>query len=256
MAAEIIDLGRRIVAQAETQGATVRLLGGVAVGIRCADILLDNPSLVRAYPDIDLAAYSRERKTVEAMLLDFGFRGVTEFNYLAAGRRLMYVRDADKLRVDVFLDEFRMCHRLPLLNRLEMTSLTLNLTDLLLTKLQIVQPSGRDAIDLCALLLASSVTSSPWQQYSDGLEASRVTEICSRSWGWHTTVLYSLRWVEESARPLLDRDVCETVVGEARALARRIQETPKTLGWKMRALIGERLTWYETPETIEPSHVG
>jgi hypothetical protein len=34
------------------------------------------------------------------------------------------------------------------------------------------------------------------------------------------------------------------------ALLRAIEAAPKSLGWKARARVGERVRWYETPEEV------
>jgi uncharacterized OB-fold protein len=36
-----------------------------------------------------------------------------------------------------------------------------------------------------------------------------------------------------------------------RAVLRRIEEAPKSRGWKLRAKIGERKRWYELPEEVD-----
>jgi hypothetical protein len=35
------------------------------------------------------------------------------------------------------------------------------------------------------------------------------------------------------------------------AVLRRIEEEPKSRGWKLRAKIGERKRWYELPEEVD-----
>ncbi len=41
------------------------------------------------------------------------------------------------------------------------------------------------------------------------------------------------------------------VAGGIRALLARIEEEPKSFGWKMRAKIGDRKRWYDLPEEVE-----
>jgi hypothetical protein len=39
--------------------------------------------------------------------------------------------------------------------------------------------------------------------------------------------------------------------GGIRALLGRIEEEPKTFGWKMRTKIGDRKRWYDLPEEVD-----
>jgi hypothetical protein len=43
----------------------------------------------------------------------------------------------------------------------------------------------------------------------------------------------------------------QRVSGRIAAVLDRIDEAPKSRGWKLRAKIGERKRWYELPEEVE-----
>ncbi len=43
----------------------------------------------------------------------------------------------------------------------------------------------------------------------------------------------------------------ERITERVKALLARIEEEPKTFGWKMRAKIGDRKRWYELPEEVD-----
>jgi hypothetical protein len=43
----------------------------------------------------------------------------------------------------------------------------------------------------------------------------------------------------------------EGIVDGIRALLGRIEEEPKTLGWNMRAKIGDRKRWHDLPEEAD-----
>jgi hypothetical protein len=43
----------------------------------------------------------------------------------------------------------------------------------------------------------------------------------------------------------------ERITERVRTLLGRIEEEPKTFGWKMRAKIGDRKRWYDLPEEVE-----
>ncbi len=41
------------------------------------------------------------------------------------------------------------------------------------------------------------------------------------------------------------------IAGGIRALLGRIEEEPKSFGWKLRAKIGDRKRWYDLPEEVD-----
>jgi len=43
----------------------------------------------------------------------------------------------------------------------------------------------------------------------------------------------------------------ERITERVRTLLGRIEEEPKTFGWKMRAKIGDRKRWYDLPEEVD-----
>ena len=43
----------------------------------------------------------------------------------------------------------------------------------------------------------------------------------------------------------------ERITERVKELLARIEEEPKTFGWKMRAKIGDRKRWYDLPEEVE-----
>lgn len=215
-----------LIAAAGERGAALRLLGGRAVRWLCAGRVPEG--LLRPPGDLDFFARSHDRRTVTEVFADHGYAPEREFNLLNGKSRLIFTRDG--LKVDVFLDEFRMCHRLDLRNRLQIGNVTLSLADLLLTKLQVVQFTEKDRLDASALLYRAETGPGP-----TGLDAAYVAGLCARDWGLWRTVTRNL----ENVRGALP------AAGE---LTAAIAATPKTTAWRLRAAIGERLPWYELPE--------
>jgi hypothetical protein len=145
-----------------------------------------------------------------------------------------------------------MCHTLPFARRLTIDADTLPLADLVLTKLQIVELTERDAQDLAALFADHPLT-----EDEAGIAVPRLAGICSGDWGWWRTVTRNLtslveRW--QSARHEGHDDDHVAVLGTAAArateLARRLDAVPKSIRWRARAGIGERLLWYDEPEEV------
>ena len=66
--------------------------------------------------------------------------------------RLVFFGREGELKVDVWLEVFRMAHKFNFKDRLPLDNPTLPLSDLLMTKLQIVELNEKDARDMVCLL--------------------------------------------------------------------------------------------------------
>ena len=234
---DLRDEGRRVITLAVSQGVPVRLMGGVAVSLRCPSAA--RPPLVREYKDVDLAGLGSARREITRLLLELGYQADEEFNALHGRTRLLF-HDPRGRQLDVILDRFEMSHMLDLRQRLLLDEQTLTPADLLLTKLQVVELNERDLKDAAALL----------HDHDSGDE--RVAELLASDWGWWRTVTANLdqltQWV--TTLPGFEHGA-ERVQDRVRTLRRRIDDQSKSLRWKARAKVGERVRWYELPEEPE-----
>jgi hypothetical protein len=241
--ADPVQEGRRLVAAADDAGIAARLVGGVAIRLRAPCIAGAVPP--RTYHDIDLAAERKTSRELIGLLETQGYEPQHRFNTLA-GDRLLFVDAENQRRLDVFLDHIEMCHTLEFRERLTRDPETLCLADLVLSKLQIVQLTDRDVIDLAALFAEHGPGD------GDGIDLSVIEQVCCADWGWWRTVTGNLRTLvarwsasERSTGPDL-----RTAAENAAALLDRLERAPKTLRWKVRARVGERATWYQEPEEV------
>jgi hypothetical protein len=251
MACEICLFALTLVEEAQSAKCTMRMLGGAAVAARCRVTLQQLPELARTPNDIDFIGLRRERAVLEVFLESLGLKPHREFNFLSGGERLLYALTTpggDSVRVDVLLDRLDMCHMLKLSSRLYRHWLTISATDLLLSKLQVVFPSERDAKDTLALLATFSFQ--PTIDESDYFELDYVCKLCGSDWGWHHTVMINLQRVEAWLGLIQDGEVRVMVRERARVIMAALVDCPKTWRWQLRNLIGERLRWYQIPEEL------
>jgi hypothetical protein len=225
----------RVLHAARDEGLTLRAIGGLAVAIRCPSAA--RPPLRRDYKDLDVVGLSSERKRIDEVFTDLGYVPDEEFNILHGHQRLLHYDRANGRQLDTFLDRFHMCHTLELKDRIALDELTLPPADLLLSKLQVVETNERDLKDMVALLLDAEI------------DAERIARVCADDWGWWRTVTEVLEKAvayaeQESVEPVAVRNRVET-------LRARIDETPKSLRWRARAKVGDRVRWYELPEENE-----
>jgi hypothetical protein len=238
---------KRIITLAQKQGITLRVLGGVAIVLRCPHAT--HRALNRTYADLDFVVPSKQARALSGVLAANGYTANRRFNALHGEKRFLFYDDVRSRQVDIFIGTFEMCHKLPLDQRLNLHPFTLSPADLLLTKLQIVQLNAKDIQDILALLLDFPPVESS-KQPGEELDMSIIARLCGQDWGWFTTVKDNLERIQGDASALLDAEEAALVAGRIETMQRILAETPKSTGWRMRAMAGRRIPWYELPEEV------
>ena len=144
------DEAKRLLESSADKKVVLKLLGGVAVALRCPSTSRDD--LRRSYADMDFVGHEKQSKSIGDFFIEMGYRPRPRFNAMMGRRRLIFNDLAHERRVDIFLDVFEMCHKLNFAERLGLEPLTLPLADVLATKLQIVQINEKDFKDMTAPL--------------------------------------------------------------------------------------------------------
>jgi hypothetical protein len=201
------------------------------------------PALQREYKDLDFATTKKGSGDAQTLLRGLGYEPHVGFNAMNARERLLFYDESNGRQVDVFVGSFRMCHEIPLERRLDVHDDTVPLAELLLTKLQIIELNEKDVRDAVALLVEHDITDD-----DSGLNASRVAGLTADDWGLWRTITRNLEAVGSHLDAYdVDRGL---VAGRLADLQRRIEEAPKSRGWRLRDRIGERKRWYELPEEV------
>jgi hypothetical protein len=236
----------RIIAAADEEGLALRLTGGVGIASISPSAL--RPPLARAYGDIDFVGLSNQIPRIEALFQSLGYEPEQQFNDLHGENRLFFHDRVHRREADVFIDAITACHRLDLRSRLEMPGPALPPSDLLLSKLQIVNTTQKDQHDMIALLIDHEVVDGG----SDGIALDRVTEVCSGDWGWWRTVTTVASTTLDVAQRLRKEGVIDSVAHQRLSrIVEAIEAAPKSRKWKLRARVGDRVRWYEQPEALE-----
>lgn len=236
----------RIVNAGDVHGLVLRLLGGLAVGLHAPSA--GRLELARPYLDIDLVIPSRRSAEVEQLLVRLGYTPDKPFNTLNGQTRLLFHDQAHRRQLDVFVGHFEMCHRLPIAERLDVEPLTIPLAELLLTKLQIVQLNDKDVRDVCALLLDHALG----DHDDETINLARLNALCGADWGLWKTVMLSLDKVRSMAGSYgLPAAAVTRITDNVDGLQAALQASPKSLRWKARAAVGERVQWYTVPEEVQ-----
>jgi hypothetical protein len=231
-----------VVEASSQKGVTARLLGGVAVHVQAP---AGGPLLPRLINDIDITTRRGARTTLTDVLVAVGYKPDRMFNTLHGARRLLFYDEANARKLDVFVGDFSMCHRIPITERLERDPLTVPLAELLMTKLQIVQLTERDQRDIYNLIYHHHVSGGD----GSGIEGDYIGKVCARDWGlWRTAKSTIERCKANLASYALDIAASDLIEERLDTLWRRIEESPKTAKWRLRNRVGDRVRWYDEPE--------
>ncbi len=242
---DLVEEGERLLALAHDQNATFALLGGVAVRLHAPEV---PSSLDREYKDLDFAVPKGGSGAAGKLLGDAGYEPQIVFNAMNGKERLLFHDTVNGRQVDVFVGSFRMCHAIPLSQRLKPRETTVPLAELLLTKLQIIELNEKDIRDTVLLLHGHEVA----DHDDDAVNGVRIGELCAEDWGLWRTITRNLertgQHVDDYALP---HDKASQIKERLTQLLSRIEAAPKNRAWKLRDRIGERKRWYDLPEEVE-----
>jgi hypothetical protein len=259
---------------AADSGLGLKLLGGLAVRVICPGF----PPRLRRDQDMDFACLSKGRKNVAAYLERSGCEPDRRFNNLN-GDRQMYFTAPSGRPIDVMVDRLAMCHTLDFRPTFDRLPFTLDVVDLLLSKLQIVELNEKDARDLLQLLAAMPLASGSENggeerhrgderhlgrhaREADGdiphsgarfIDTDRFGKVLGADWGWWRTVTANLKKLPALAaeRPHLHPPEPPFDAAEScQRLLELAESAPKTVKWRLRANVGDRVRWYELPEEV------
>jgi hypothetical protein len=244
---DAFDQAAVVVRKAADSGVPIRLLGGLAVRFLCPGF----PPRARHGQDMDFASVSSAKTEVMAFFGGEGFLGDRRFNTLHGDRQMYFTTSDGGTSVDVIMDRLRMCHVLEFKDRIDRLPHTLDVTDLLLTKLQVVEQNEKDVQDIVYLLAAHGVREG---DTPGAIGLGRFGAIVGADWGWWRTATGNLDRVVSLARGELSYLVPPhppyDPVEQALLLRRHADTIPKTLRWKIRSRVGDRMLWYELPEEV------
>lgn len=242
---EFVDEALRLIREADAKGIRLRILGSVAYRLQCPRNVHLFEGMARALTDVDLAAEKGQNRQIREFMIAQGYVPDEGVYMISEGARHVYLHPGTNLNVDVFADELYFCHRIPFKGRLAIDTPTISTTDLLLEKMQIVEINLKDFKDTLVLLLEHPLGAPP-----DGhkqIDVGYIGAIMSKDWGFYHTFKTNLSRVpdfigEFPAIGATDADVIRRRVDE---LLQRIEDMPKSLGWKLRSKIGTRKIWYQ-----------
>jgi hypothetical protein len=241
---DIVQEAQRIVDTAQKNQIILRLFGGIAVRFHCPSAT--HRQLARKYADIDFMGLRKQSRDMKKLFTGLGYTPRDVFNRLHGDTRMIFNDITNGRRVDLFLDEFKMCHKLALKDRLAINTPTIPLADLLFTKLQVVEITEREYRDIISLVHDHEIGDADSPETINGQYLSK---LCAEDWGIYKTLTTNITNVLNALPNYqLEPSDQELATKQLQELQARIENTPKSGRWKMRARLGEKVQWYELPE--------
>ena len=235
---------KHILSTAESAGVPLRLIGALAFKIRCKS---SNKGLLsRSTHDIDLVGHAKDRDQIDKLFRTLEYTPAELFNHVHPNR-LLFFDPHDDSRVEVFLDDFEMCHAFNFRDRIHLSRHTLTPSDLLVTKLQIVELNEKDLKDIISLVNDHRIGFD--DDDDEAINVEYIAGLCAKDWCIYKTFSRNLKRILEILErfDLADEDKRNVIMKLKRVLD-EIETFPKTLKWKLRSILGTRLRWYSLPE--------
>jgi hypothetical protein len=233
-----------LIASATEQGMTVRLVGSAGIRMHCPAARTAMDDVERAAKDVDVVVRAGDRSRLRSMLEARGY--VVDRDLLVAmeGRRFAFRHPELGLDLDVFVERLQFCHTIELGGRWERHPTTIPIEDLLLQKLQVHELTDSDVIDAAVVLATHDVGPAGDQERID---RDYVAGVLAGDWGFHRDATANLERIREAAggQVPLSAERVRSVDDGAGALGEAIARTRKSMGWRMRARVGERMQWWE-----------
>ncbi len=232
----------------EQAGVILRVIGSLAFQLHCPRYGYLQAAMGRAYTDIDFAAYSKQTKKIQQLMASLGYKENQEVFIVSEGQRAIFDKPGAGLHIDVFYEKLDFCHTIHWNGRLEVDSPTIPLAEMLLEKMQIVQINEKDIIDTIMLLMEHELGDTD----QETINIKRVAALCGNDWGlWRTTTM-NLDKVRKLAQGYeqLTVEQKQRIDQQVQSALTRLEQEPKSLAWRLRARVGDRVKWYKDVDEV------
>jgi hypothetical protein len=241
---DILKELHRLVEAAEANNIQIRTIGGLAVHVHNKK---NHPLFIREYGDLDFVVAKKQRREFESFMPTVGYSPHKQFNILNGDIRQIYYHNESEMKIDIFVGDFEMCHKIPLERRLSVEPVTIPLAELFLSKIQIVDLNQKDAMDVASLLLNVETG----YHDKDAINLNIIAELCGNDWGLYKTTLINLEKVKEVVSKLsLTNDEKDLISKRIQEILNTFESMPKSLAWTLRDRVGTRVKWYIEVEEV------
>ena len=240
-----IEEAKVCVKEAEDKGIILRIMGGMAIYLHSQEYkqLWENLERLgkKVFTDIDFVSYGKFRSQVLGFFQNRGFTINQTMLYYYGKKRHIYYGERIPM-VEVFFDKLEMNHTIDFRNRLEVDSPTIPPAELLLQKIQMVRMNEKDIKDAIILIRAHEIGEDDKERINRASVGARLLS----DWGFYYTATMNLQKIRNSLSnyAALGEEDIRIVEGRINQLLSYLEEEPKSMKWKSRALLGTKKKWY------------
>ncbi len=240
-----IEEAKASVKEAEDKGIMLRIMGGMAIYLHSQEHKQLWEKLGRlgkkVFTDIDFVSYGKFRGQLLGFFKNRGFMINQRMLYYYGKNRQIYYGEKIPM-VEIFYDKLQMNHTIDYKKRLEVDSPTVPLAELLLQKIQMVRMNEKDIKDAIVLVRAHEIGKDDEERIN---RASIGASLLS-DWGFYYTATTNLRKITNSLSNYVALGEEDTRIVKERIneLLSYLEEEPKGMKWKSRALLGTKKKWY------------
>lgn len=224
----------RLISEADEEGIVLRALGSVGVRLHCPPLLEDINHRDRRPKDIDLVTRKGDRRALREFFAQEGYEADRDILVAMEGTRYLFRNPERGIDVDVWVEILDLCHKLDVGTRMG-TGPSLMIEDLILSKLQIVDLTPNDIHDLASMLSTHDLGEDSADP--EIIDTAYMGAILGDDWGFWRTSTENLARLAPDLPPKGKTNAIE--------LIHHLEKVPKTLRWKLRALIGDRMQWWQ-----------
>jgi len=235
-------------AESQNKHIIMRLIGALAFRTQCQKFGYIQDKLGRVFTDFDFVAYPKYSKDITRVLTELGYVEDKQVTQLFGDRRMVFHDPAFGRHIDVFYNYLDFCHPISFIGRLEAEEITIPLAELLLEKLQIVQINEKDVID-CIMLMREHKLG---EGDKETINTKIIINTLANDWGWWRTATGNLDLIDGRLAQYkdLDDEDRRIVHDKIMQLRKIVDDAPKSLKWKTRSLVGEKMKWYKDVEEL------
>ena len=243
----LYDEALKIVNSASLHQVTARLIGGIGIRLHTRKYVDIFERLQRFPMDIDLVSQKSFSEEIKSVMKSLGYAPAERFNTYHGHKRQLWF--AKNHQIDIIFDMLEMSHTIDFRDRLNLDYPTLTPSDLLLTKLQVVNVNRKDIQDMVILLLEHETGT---QTGNDMIDLTYLGKVLGSDWGFWYTANRNLEKVREFVlgEPELKEEEKLIVSQRTKQISTYISEAPKSFSFRMRAVIGTRKQWYNDVEEV------
>lgn len=243
-----------IIAAAGEAGVDLRVVGGVGVRLHCAEPAETLARIGRVANDIDFVVPKEGRKALRRLLEDRGYLVDRDLLVAMEGRRYSFSHPTSEIELDVFVERLEFNHTIEVRSRLDRHPVTISLEDLLMQKLQIVRLTANDLVDISVLMATHPVATEATS--TEEFSSDYIAGLLGRDWGFHHTATRNLERIADGTDTGVDLGSAlnHIVRDRSKQLLQAVGQVPKTIGWRIRAKVGERVQWWEDVDEREDAY--